>query len=201
MTPLQLLEKVYQEINKTDCRYAVCGGLAASYYRSRPRLTNDADLLFKDRSLEQTKKTAEKIINKIGYKVVVGWISSQRRDFPSKVALIIGQMPGQELSSTIDFLLPVFPWFENALERAKDNLLNYGFAKLPTITIEDIIVAKLFSLAIEPSRFSDLDDLKSIFLANHNLDLAYLSGQCESLALIVPREISSFAPKALKRFK
>ena len=42
-----------------------------------------------------------------------------------------------------------------------------------------------------------MDDLKSIFLANRPLDLRYLSGQMQKLALVVPKPIQEFTPKAL----
>ncbi len=64
--------------------------------------------------------------------------------------------------------------------------------------MEDVILAKFFALKNDPSRFNDLDDLKSIFLANHPLDLGYLAGQMQKLSLTVPPLIEEIAPKGLQ---
>ena len=116
----------------------------------------------------------------------------------SKPYIVAGR--GGKDSSTIglDFILPAIPWFGPALMRAEQNLIDFGFAQVPCLTVEDLIVAKLFALKNDPSRFNDLDDLKSIFFAGHELDLPYLSGQMRRLEITVPKLLKGIAPAALR---
>ncbi|MBI3541430.1 MAG: hypothetical protein HY073_04770 [Deltaproteobacteria bacterium] len=78
------------------------------------------------------------------------------------------------------------------------NFSHRSFGKVPSLTVEDVIISKLFSLKNDESRFNDLDDLKSIFLAKRPLDLAYLAGQMSTLNLLIPEPIQELAPNALK---
>lgn len=96
-----------------------------------------------------------------------------------------------------DFVLPEMPWFTSALSRAEQNNINFGFGLVTCLTVEDVILSKLFSFKNDQSRFNDLDDLKSIFLAKRPLDLAYLSGQMQRLNLVIPKPIRGMAPEAL----
>ena len=65
------------------------------------------------------------------------------------------------------------------------------------LNVEDVIIAKLYSVNNDATRFKDLDDLQSIFLAEHELDLDYLCGQMQKLHLKVPRQIKDIAPRVL----
>ena len=101
--------------------------------------------------------------------------------------------------STIDLLLPTFPWVEQSILRAQDNLIDYGFAKFPTVTPEDIIIAKVFALSIEENRFTDMDDIQSILATNNQLDLLYLVQELERLNLSFPKALESQLPKVLRQ--
>lgn len=85
------------------------------------------------------------------------------------------------------------------MQRAQSHSVDFGFAKIPTMTREDVIIAKAFALAIEPNRFQDLDDLKSMFSTNRKMDLAYLKGELQRHTLQIPRSIADIAPKSLPR--
>lgn len=111
--------------------------------------------------------------------------------------MIVGRAKKDPSKIGLDFILPEIPWFESALNRAEYNLVDFGFGKVPCLTVEDIIIAKFFSLKNDSTRFNDLDDLKSIFLAKHSLDLAYLLGQMQKLNLEVPQLIKKMIPKEL----
>jgi hypothetical protein len=113
--------------------------------------------------------------------------------------MILGRREGDPHAIGIDFILPEMPWFGSAFERSQSNRIDFGFGKIPCLTVEDAILSKLYSFKNDSSRFSDLDDLKSIFLAGHPLDLAYLIGQMRKLDLPIPRPVKEMAPRELSR--
>lgn len=199
MTPLKLLEQVFSELEKHSGHFAIAGGLAASFYRVKPRVTNDVDIaLFVD-DVEKSKETATCIIKAIGYHPAFGWISGMNEAAGDPIALVIGRKDKHELESTIDFLLPTLPWVEKAVERGQHSVIDFGFARLPTITPEDLILAKAFALMLEPNRYQDLDDIQSILKADNQLDIVYLVNEFERLKLSLPTALMELAPKALKR--
>jgi hypothetical protein len=202
LTPLELLHSLAQPLDDFSGRYAVAGGLAASFYRDRPRLTNDVDIAFDTGSYESSKTNAEKILHRLGLKTSMGWIAEAGEKLARPCALIIGHATGEEYGATIDFLLPAFPWLSAAVERAQDNLINYGFARLPTILPEDVIIAKAFAVSVEANRFKDLDDLQAIFRrASNSLDVQLLTKELERLSLSLPLEIQHALPKELAHLR
>lgn len=111
--------------------------------------------------------------------------------------MIVGRKEGDPSAIGLDFILPEMPWFESALARAERNNIDFGFGKVACLTVEDVILSKFYSWKNDQTRFNDLDDLKSIFSANHPLDLAYLAGQMQRLALTVPQPIKKMVPNVL----
>lgn len=199
MTPLKLLKLVHERLEKYRESFAVAGGLAASFYRVQPRLTNDVDLAFSFQSEAKSRQAATKIIKSLGFNSALGWIDDPTGKLKKRLPLLIGRPDKNELESTIDFLLPAFPWVKGAIARAQHNCIDYGFDKIPTLTPEDLIIAKAFALGISPNRFQDLDDIQSIFKADNQLDLLYLVQEFERLELSLPRPLLSLAPAALRR--
>ncbi|MBI2342838.1 MAG: hypothetical protein HYV02_00645 [Deltaproteobacteria bacterium] len=112
--------------------------------------------------------------------------------------MIVGREEKNKSAIGLDFILPDMPWFACGLSRAEQNNVDFGFGKLPCLTVEDLILSKLFLFANDKTRFNDLDDLQSIFLAEQPLDLAYLSGQMRRLCLDIPVPIHEMAPSVLK---
>lgn len=196
------LEKIVGILKREKVRYALAGGLVASIYRREERLTRDLDFLIFSKSHTQKKATdilrsldlEPHLIRKADLEGGPLFAIKQKRSEPWIVA---GR--GKEGSSKIGlgFILPAMPWFPRALERSEQNKIDFGFGKVPCLTVEDVILSKFFSFKNDPSRFNDLDDLKSIFLANHPLDLGYLAGEMRKLDLVVPQLIQEMAPKGL----
>lgn len=199
MTPLKLLKLISKQLASYPGHFAIAGGLAASFYRAKPRLTNDVDIALFFKGTKQSKDAAIKMIETIGYDVAFGWISNTKNSSKDPVALVIGRANKHELESTIDFLLPTLPWVENAVLRAQDNLIDFGFKKLPTLTPEDLITAKAFALSSNQDRFQDMDDIQSIFAAKNALDIAYLVSEFQRLKLSLPKQLITKAPEALRR--
>lgn len=199
----EFFAKVVKTLKKEQVRYALAGGLVASLYRLDERLTKDLDFLLFSESHSLQKATH--IIHSLGLKTHVirkadleggPLFAIKKKNTPPYI--VAGRGEGDSSSIGLDFILPEMPWFANALNRAEQNNIDFGFGKLPCLTIEDLIISKLFSFKNDKSRFNDLDDLKSVFLAKHPLDLAYLSGQMSNLGLVIPELVQDLAPGVLK---
>jgi hypothetical protein len=94
-------------------------------------------------------------------------------------------------------LLPEIPWAREAVMRAQHNKVDFGFGPVPALTVEDVLIAKLYALQMSDLRAKDLDDLQSIFAAGPDLNLPYLSGQMGRLALVIPKQAKPFVPEPL----
>ena len=195
--------KVDGILKKEKVRYAIAGGLAASLYRKEERLTRDLDFLIFSES--HTQERATQILVSLGLTPHVirkadlegGPLFAIKRK-TSEPWIIAGRGETDSTKIGLDFILPEMPWFESALMRAEQNRIDFGFGKVASLTVEDVILSKFFSLKNDQTRFNDLDDLKSILLTQHPLDLAYLSGQMQRLDLVVPKPIEEMVPKALR---
>ncbi|MCC6933199.1 MAG: hypothetical protein IT292_08095 [Deltaproteobacteria bacterium] len=111
--------------------------------------------------------------------------------------MVIGRFKEQPKGPGVDILLSTIPWVPEAVRRAQNNLLDFGFGPIPAITVEDIIMAKFVSLANASGRDKDVDDLKSIFKATKDIDLKYLIGQMTKLEVGVPPAVNKTAPEIL----
>ncbi|MBI2341009.1 MAG: nucleotidyl transferase AbiEii/AbiGii toxin family protein [Deltaproteobacteria bacterium] len=197
-----LFKRVVDLLKKEKVRFALAGGLVASLYRKTQRLTNDLDFLIL--AGPRTQDKACSIVRAVGLKPTLvrkadlegGPLFAIKRG-RTRPYIVAGRAEGDPSKIGLDFILPEMPWFENALDRAEHNNVNFGFGPVPCLTVEDVLIAKFFSFKNDARRFNDLDDLKSIFEASHDLDLAYLSGQMQKLDLEVPPPVKALAPKVL----
>lgn len=195
-------KKIVGILKREKVRYALAGGLTASIYRQEERLTRDLDfLIFSEFHPEQkaieiirSLDLEPHLVRKADLEGGPLFLIKSKRSAPWIVA---GRGPKDSSKIGVDFILPALPWFENALKRAERNTIDFGFGKVPCLTVEDVILSKFFSLRNDPTRFNDLDDLKSIFLVKHPLDLAYLAGEMRRLGLEVPPPVRDLAPKVL----
>lgn len=196
------LEKIVGILKKEKVRYALAGGLVASIYRLEERLTKDLDFLIFSQTHTQQKAIAilrslnlePHLIRKANLEGGPLFAIKSKRGEPWIVA---GRGENDPSKIGVDFILPAVPWFQTALERAEQNKIDFGFGKIPCLTVEDVILSKIFSLKNDPRRFNDLDDLKSIFLANRPLDLGYLAEKMRKLDLAIPELLQEIAPKGL----
>lgn len=196
------LKTVVAQLKKDKVRFALAGGFAASLYRHDERLTKDLDFLILSEGNNQEKASEiilsfglePHIIRKADLEGGPLFAIKSRRTPPY---MVVGRKEGDSSVIGLDFILSNMPWFGSALTRAEHNHIHFGFGTIPCLTREDTIISKLFALKNDSSRFHDLDDLKSIFLTEHPLDLAYLSGQMQKLAIPMPKTLYKMAPKAL----
>jgi len=114
------------------------------------------------------------------------------------VCMVTSEPLPSELTGLVDILLPELPWVLDAVGRAQDNLIDLGFAKVPVITAEDLILAKCYAVRNFPDRFQDLDDLKQLFKDVQDLDTDYLRRRLVELKLTIPEHIKQFASDVLR---
>jgi hypothetical protein len=185
VTPLGLLQRAIDPLQESGAHFAVAGGVAASFYRNRPRLTNDVDICLLATPETDSQNVAVRIIESLGLKPFHGWIASSGK-LTDAAPLMIGKLNENDQSTSLDFLLPSLPWLKQGVIRAQENLIDFGFAKIPVLTPEDLLIAKLFALSIEPNRFQDRDDIQSILGQQNELDTAYLETELARHGLALP---------------
>ena len=198
LTPLKALRRTVAALSELPCRFCLVGGHAASLYRSQERFTKDVDFALVADAKGKSRAIASQAIKKIGMKPVAGFMvlgdtaRSQRA-----LCMVTSEPPASELTGMVDILLPEVPWVLEAVGRAQDNLIDLGFAKVPVITAEDLILAKCYAVRNSPDRFQDLDDLKQLFQDVRDLDTDYLRRRFVALKLTIPEQIRQFAPDVL----
>lgn len=198
------LHRVVCLLKGEKTRFALAGGLAVSLYRKTPRMTKDLDLLIlADGKIEDK---AISILRKLGLEPhsirlaqLVGGPMHFIKNKTSPVAMVSGLPSKGSGEIQVDFLLPTMPWFELALTRAEKVPVDFGFGKIPCLTVEDVILSKLFALENQKTRFNDLDDLQSVFQSEIKLELDYLSDKLEFWKLKIPVALHPVVPKVLRK--
>ncbi|MBX7143111.1 MAG: nucleotidyltransferase [Oligoflexia bacterium] len=196
MTPLRTLKQAVKIFEKRGHKYCLVGGHAASLYRSQERLTRDVDFALLAEPPANSRELAEKIIVELGLTPMVGFIPLGPQERARKAVCLITSTPARgETNGIIDILLPELPWLSRAVERSQHNRIDLGFARVPVITPEDLVLAKCYALNNSPDRFQDLDDLKEIFLTQKDIDLSYVNENLIRLDITIPDPIRKFVPK------
>lgn len=199
LSPLQALKKMVAVLSEQPCHFCLIGGHAASLYRSQERFTRDVDFAIVGIPRTSSRVIAENSIKQVGLRPMIGFIPAGPRESKRKgICLITSEPSESELTGLIDILLPELPWIPQAVDRAQSNLLDLGFAKVPVITPEDLIIAKCYALANAPDRFQDLDDLKCLFRDVTDLDSDYLKSRFAVLGLSIPGVLVSGVPEPLR---
>jgi hypothetical protein len=206
VTVSEQLKSVVDLLLASGARYALAGGLVASLYRKNIRMTRDVDFLFFTGAGSETE--ARKTLKACGLQVselrkadLEGGPLHAIKSKSTPILLLAGRTPGSATGSAngvgVDFLLPGFPWFDKALERAEKNHVDFGFGKLPCLTAEDVLLSKFYSAFNRADRFQDFDDIKEICLYQHELDLNYLTDQIRELELRIPAVLKDSVPGIL----
>jgi hypothetical protein len=112
--------------------------------------------------------------------------------------MVTSQPEEGEVAGLVDILLPGLPWVPAAVARAQHNIIDLGFADVPVITPEDLIVAKCFAVRNAPDRFQDLDDLKELLTHVKDLDIDYTRRALQLHGLAIPEPVRKFAPASLR---
>jgi hypothetical protein len=198
----QLFKSAVRELRERRILFAVAGGLAADLYRNEPRLTMDVDLVILTEG--SGTETAISVIEALGLHAGIARAADlaggplfaiRRRN--TEPRMIVGRTPGKASQEGVDILLPSIPWAKSAVERGQCNQVDFGFGPVPALTLEDIILAKLYCLMATPLRAKDLDDIQSIFLSRPDLDLPYLAGQMQRIKITIPKAAKAFLPKLI----
>lgn len=197
-----LFKSAVAELSARDLQFAIAGGFAADLYRDQPRLTMDVDLAIMVES--GALQTARAVLESLGLEVgiareadLAGGPLFAIRKRSTKACMAVGRPADDPDGEGVDILLPAVPWVADAVARAQANQVDFGFGPVPALTLEDVVISKLFALKSAQMRAKDLDDLQSIFDAGHELDVPYLSGQMQRFEIVVPRKARPFLPDAV----
>lgn len=200
MSLRDLFQGAVRELRARNITFAVAGGFAADLYRREPRLTMDVDLAI----LACPDEAAVAVIEAIGLQAGVareadlaGGPLFAIRQKNTRPCMVIGRLAAGTTGEGVDLLLPVIPWAAGAVRRAQGNLVDFGFGPVPALTMEDVMLSKLYALNAAHLRAKDLDDLQSIAEAGHEVDMAYLAGEMRRLNITVPRKAEVFLPDAI----
>ena len=197
-----LFRSAVAELRKRGIPFAVAGGFAADLYRLEPRLTMDVDLVILVES--EAVDVASDVIRALGLHPgvvreadLVGRPMFAIKRKSTKPCMVVGRKRGASSGEGVDIILPEIPWAEQAVLRAQDHQVDYGFGGVPALTVEDVVIAKLFAIQAPDLRAKDLDDLQSIFAAEHTMNIPYLAGQMRRLKLKIPEKARPLVPKPL----
>jgi hypothetical protein len=201
LTPLAALKKAVAILKDSPCNFCLIGGHAASLYRSQERFTRDVDFALVATDQKHSRAVAQSVIQALGEKPVLGFIPlNEEISGHGAVNMVTSQPLGDEVNGIIDILLPEIPWVSEAVERAQSNFIDLGFSMVPTITPEDLVIAKCYALKHSPDRFQDLDDLKQLFMDVKDLDTDYIRRRFERLQTRIPVALAKHVPESLQRF-
>ena len=189
-------------LEQSELSFALAGGLAAGVYRNDDRVTKDVDFIVNGKG--DLVKAGRMLLVQLGLKPHI----ARQADFDggplfaikkgnSPEMAILGRDP-EKKDPGVDLLLPNNKWVPRALERAQFNLLDFGFGTIPTMTVEDVVVAKLIA-SHKSEREQDTLDLRSIFRAKHEFDLVYIIARMKEFHVKLPKSLQNTAPADLRR--
>jgi predicted nucleotidyltransferase component of viral defense system len=200
----ECLERMATILKREQIPFAVAGGMAASLYRTQPRLTADVDfaiaLDFKHTAkLESLIKEMGMQSAKIRQAELDGGPLFAIKQKSSPAVMITGRMPGDPGAVGVDFMMNTLPWVDAALSRAGVHQVDFGFGKLPVLTLEDVLISKLYAMRKSVFRPKDLDDVLSIYERDTKPDLIYIKAQLDLLCLKIPPQTKRLLPAELKK--
>lgn len=203
MTLSECLERLAVSLWGAEIPFAVAGGLAAGLYRAEPRLTGDVDFIVAVGS--DDLETPEGLLRELGF--TPGRV--RRADFDggplfaiknksTPLVMLVGRDSETPDGVGADLLLTAVPWVETALARAREHQVDFGFGKVPVLTLEDVILSKLYALGKAVNRPKDLDDIQSIYETDPQPDLIYLQARIDELGIRLSSQKKSFLPPELR---
>lgn len=204
MGPIQeQFEKTIKLLKEKKARYALVGGYASSLYRETDRFTKDIDFIIgtEGNVIEDSKEIIEALgleAHKVREAQLKGGPRHKVRSQSTPVWIVAGRSKSKS-NVPVDFLLHLFPWMPEALDRAQNNQVDIGFGwEIPVITPEDLLLAKFMSLSDKANRLDDLSDIKEIF-AHTEIDLPYLIGRMKKHDISSPKEADKLVPDIVRK--
>ncbi|MCX5783855.1 MAG: nucleotidyltransferase [Elusimicrobia bacterium] len=154
----EILSKVAVELDKHKIPYMIMGGQAVLLY-GEPRLTRDVNITL-GVDVDEVERVLD-CIEKLDLKILV---ESHSQFVKSTMVLPVED---RATGMRIDFIFSYSPYERQAIERSKQ--VNFSGSILHFITLEDLIIEKIFS-----GRPRDLEDVKNIMLKNKTFDKDYV---------------------------
>jgi len=154
----KLLKKIASALDENHVPYMIIGGQAVLLYGS-PRFTRDIDVTL-GVNIDQFQ-AIKTICSELHIKMAP--------ENPEKFLKDTMVLPAEDMDSKVrvDFIFSFTPYEKQALSRAREVMIENYPVKFATP--EDVIVLKMFA-----GRAIDKEDVKSILLKQHKLDLKYI---------------------------
>lgn len=184
------MQQAVELFQNRQIRFALAGGLVASLYRNQPRATADIDFavwLHDDAIAVGILEVLGLEVHRLRKAQLEGGPAFAIKRENTPVYMLCGRSPGAEIG--VDLILLSVPWVISALDRAQVNSVDFGFGGVPCLTVEDLLLSKLYAVNNQPTRFMDLDDIRSILESEVNVDWVYLRDQVKHLALTIPEAV------------
>jgi hypothetical protein len=192
MNIVSYLKVISEKFNALNISFALAGGLASNLYRKDMRLTADIDIAIMCTELENDIiKNLSDELGQTFLEVREGDLMNlpfRRSRKRTPVQILMGKKVFNNNSITLDLLLESIPWVREGILRAEQNVIKIYDFKIPCLTIEDMIIAKLFAIK-NNHRFKDLDDLEQFLSSSMHFDKTYLIGRMLKYQLTIPNEI------------
>ena len=190
MNLLFRMQQTVELFQSKQIRFALAGGLVASLYRNQPRATADIDFavwLHDDAIAKDILNTLGLLAHRLRKAQLEGGPAFAIKRENTPVYMLCGRASGAEIG--VDLILLSVPWVNSALDRAQANRVDFGFGGVPCLTVEDLLLSKLYAVNNQPTRFMDLDDIRSILESEVSVDWVYLRDQVRHLALTIPEAV------------
>lgn len=151
-------------LDRPGVSYALIGGLATGYH-SRPRYTNDVDLL-----LDLPQVTLPIVLDDL-----------HRRGFEFDLREVVEEFGKHHMAVLwrrgvrLDWLKPVLPLYRHVLDRAREEPGPAG--PIRVASPEGLILLKLLAF-----RLQDQTDIEALVAANHDLlDVAWIAAEWQTI--------------------
>ena len=199
LTIKEQLQRAVEKLEERGIVYALAGGVAASIY-GEERLTKNVDFVIGGK--DKLSAIGKAILEELDLKASVvrqadldgGPLFAIKRKNTEEM-IIIGRDP-QKQDPGVDFLLPTNRWAPQALSRAQQNAIDFEFRKIPTLTVEDVVICKMLS-GHKEDREQDIIDLRNIFRGNHDLDFSYVTARMKEFGATVPKNVEKDTPSEI----
>jgi len=154
----ETLAKIGSSLERYGIPYMIIGGQAVLLY-GEPRLTRDIDITL-GVNIDRLDALLD-MIRRIGIKPLAGNVETFVRETMVLPAL------DEATGIRVDFIFSLTPYEAQAIERArKVRILDHD---VRFAAIEDLIIHKIFA-----GRPRDIEDVRSIFLKGHAIDISYI---------------------------
>lgn len=194
---MSLFRDLVSKLSEYKEGFAVYGPLAANFYRESPREISELAFGLALGSAKKSKKVADGLLQELGYSIDYQWLEGLQSKTGKAVSVVMGTPPEDSPELPVHFHIPSLPWVSKGVRRGQTNLQQIEGIDVPVVPVDDLIPAKTHALVLNPKASIDLEDLRSIFVGDTELDIPYIIGEFNQLGLKLPKKLAGDVPEEL----